>query len=117
MKKVLLELLLIQMLFVFALNEEEVLIKIQKSRSHSDQTNDLTPLVVSVSSEDKDTKTNGVYFICVVDVSGSMRGSKISLVKESLIYLVDKVMTEQDYFSLIKFENTATLVNGFYQMT
>ena len=117
MKKILLELLLIQILFVFVLNEEEVLIKIQKSRSHSDQTNDLTPLVVSVSSEDKDTKANGVYLICVVDVSGSMYGSKISLVKESLNYLVDKVMTEQDYFSLIKFSDTATLVNGFYQMT
>ena len=115
MKKLLLEILLIH-IFVFVLNDEQVLLQINKSKSHTDQTNNLTPLVVSVSSEDKNEKTNGVYIICIVDVSGSMY-DKIDLVKDSLKYLIEKLMTDEDYFSLITFTSDPSKVCDFTQMT
>ena len=115
MKKLLLEILLIH-IFVFVLNDEQVLLQINKSKSHTDKTNNLTPLVVSVSSEDKNEKTNGVYIICIVDVSGSMY-DKIDLVKDSLKYLIEKLMTDEDYFSLITFTSDPSKVCDFTQMT
>ena len=70
-----------------------------------------------MSSEDKKEKVKGVDFFCVLDVSGSMEwDDTIELVKESLKYLVN-LMNEDDYFSLVKFSNTATLVNNLTQMT
>ena len=103
-------------IFILVLNDDPVTIQINKSKKHTDQTNDLTPLIVSISSEDVDRKIHGIYFICIVDVSGSMSESKINLVKESLKYLVN-TMNEEDYFALIKFSSNAYLVNGFTQMT
>ena len=70
-----------------------------------------------MSSEDKKEKVKGVDIFCVVDVSGSMVwDGKIELVKQSLNYLVN-LMNEDDYFSLVKFSYTATLVNNLTQMT
>ena len=111
-----LSLVLLLLLHFFIFKCDPVLIKIDKSKKHTDQSNNLTPLIVSVSSEDVDKKINGIYLICIVDVSGSMSGSKINLVKESLRYLVNN-MKEEDYFALIKFESSSYLVNGFTQMT
>jgi uncharacterized protein with von Willebrand factor type A (vWA) domain len=58
----------------------------------------------------------GVDLICIVDISGSMAGDKIELVKESLKYLVN-LMNEQDNFSLIVFESVAKVINEFTKMT
>ena len=83
-----------------------------KSMSHSDQTGKLTPLVVSLSSEDKSQKVKGVDLICIVEFSGSMSypSSKIELVKESLKYLVN-LMNEEDNLAIVKFESTSRIVN------
>ena len=116
MRRSLLSSLLLIQILICALNDDPITIQINKSKKHTDQTNDLTPLVVSISSEDVDKKIHGIYFICIVDVSGSMSGSRINLVKESLKYLVN-IMNEDDYFALIKFSSSAYLVNGFTQMS
>ena len=50
--------------------------------------------------------------ICVIDVSGSMCGAKIELVKKSLTYLLD-VLTEQDRLSLITFAQNVNFVSPF----
>lgn len=49
----------------------------------------------------------GIDLICVIDVSGSMHGSKIELVKKSLSYIIE-LLGETDRISLITFENFAT---------
>ena len=108
--------LVIFQLFLLILNKSEADFGISRSKRHEDKTGKLTPLVVSVSTEDKNKKVKGVDLIFIVDVSGSMSGSRMTLVKESLTYMVD-LMNEQDSMALIKFESTASVVNGLTEMT
>ena len=91
-------------------------LEIFKSKFHYEQTGDLTPLIISLSSEDKNEKIKGVDIFCIVDVSGSMYGEPLELVKESLKYLVN-LMNEQDKFTLLQFSNSATLLNVPTYMT
>ena len=67
----------------------------------------LTPFLVSLSSEDIFKKVKNVDLICIIDVSGSMKGDKIDLVKESLISLVN-LMTKDDRLALIPFASSAS---------
>ena len=108
--------LVIFQLFLLILNKSEADFGISRSKRHEDKTGKLTPLVVSVSTDDKNKKVKGVDLIFIVDVSGSMSGSRMTLVKESLKYMVE-LMNEQDSMALIKFESTASVVNGLTQMT
>ena len=91
-------------------------IEITKSKSHEDQTGKLTPLVVTISSSDIDEKVKGVDIIFVVDVSGSMAGDKLDLVKESLKYLVS-IMDERDRFALVTFSDSSYLIDDLTKMT
>ena len=105
--------IIILLLFVSFSNEVDLVnLQIAKSKSYADKTGNLTPLVISVSTEDKNEKVKGVDLICIVDVSSSMEGSKMNLVKESLEYLVD-LMNDDDSFALITFADNAELINDF----
>ena len=118
MKKAIITLILyIQILHLIS-NQGQVSLDIQRSMSHFDQTGKLTPLVVTLSSEDKIEKVKNVDLICIVDVSGSMDWSenKIELVKDSLKYLVN-LMNEEDNLALVTFDSTARIINGLTQMT
>lgn len=48
----------------------------------------------------------GVDLICVIDVSGSMSGEKIELVKKSMVYLLE-ILTENDRLCIVTFESFA----------
>jgi Mg-chelatase subunit ChlD len=48
----------------------------------------------------------GVDLVCVIDVSGSMGGQKIDLVKQTLLYIID-LLNENDRLSLITFTGSA----------
>ena len=110
-------LLLIFQLFCFSFHQEcGASLQISRSKSHEDQTNSLTPLVVKLSSMDKSEKTKGVDLICVVDVSGSMSGSRISLVKESLKYLT-KLMDNRDRLAIVAFTDSASVKLHLTDMT
>jgi Mg-chelatase subunit ChlD len=94
---------------------DDIFLDIFRAKSHSDQTGNLTPLVVSLSSIDKSEKVKGVDLICIVDVSGSMSGDKIQLVRESLKYLVN-LMNEQDNIALITFASYTDIICNFTKM-
>ena len=111
--KVLFFVLIIQL---FALIFGEVTLTISKSEKHEEQTGKFTPLVVTAKCDDTKVKTTAVDMIFVVDVSGSMAGDRLTLVKESLTYMI-KMMNETDRVALIKFENNAKLVAGLTPMT
>ena len=102
-------------IFILVTNDD-LSLDIFRARSHADQTGSLTPLVVSLSSIDKSEKVKGVDLICIVDVSGSMYGSKIQLVIESLKYLVN-LMNEQDNIVLITFTDYTDIICDFTKMT
>ena len=116
-KKNLCFILIIFHLFSFSLNaDDNVFLQITRSKSHFDQTNSLTPLIVTLSSEDKGVKVKGVDLICVVDVSGSMsEQNRLPLVKESLKYLVN-IMNKQDRLALITFNSESSQLFGFTEM-
>ena len=109
--------LLIFQIFSFSFSQDgNAYLKISRSQSHSDQTGSLTPLVVKLSSDDKSEKTKGVDLICVVDDSGSMRGDRVKLVKESLKYLVN-LMTINDKLAIVSFTNSANPILPLTDMT
>ena len=95
--------LLIFQLFSFSFNQDgKAYLQISKTKSENEITGSLTPLVVQLSSEDKNEKIKGVDLICVVDTSISMDGDEIDLVKESLKYLV-KLMNSNDKLAIVSF--------------
>ena len=109
--------LLIFKIFSLSFNQDgKAYLQISRSQSHSVQTGSLTPLVVKLSSDDKSEKTKGVDLICVVDDSGSMRGTRVKLVKESLKYLVN-LMTINDKLAIVSFTNTASIKLPLTEMT
>ncbi len=58
-----------------------------------------------------------IDLICVVDKSGSMQGEKISLLKETLTYIVEQ-MGVLDRLAIILFDTSAkNLSNGLKLMT
>lgn len=95
---------------------DAVTIDIRRSKIHPDKTGNLTPLVATISSKDQTEKVRAVDLVCVVDVSGSMYGDNIELVKESLSYLVN-LMSEQDNLAIVQFESDAKIVSDFLPMT
>ncbi len=67
------------------------------------------PAMISIKTEGGE-RTN-VDLICVIDVSGSMSGEKISLVKSTMKYLLD-ALTPADRLSIITFENFGEVLCG-----
>ena len=63
-----------------------------------------TPIVVNIVSEEMNEKTSYAELICVIDVSGSMVGEKIKLVKQSLKVLLE-LMGEKDKLGLVLFNH------------
>ena len=66
--------------------------------------NENTPIIVNILSEEKKEKSSNVELICVIDVSGSMVGEKIKLVKQSLKLLLE-MMGENDKLGLVLFNH------------
>ena len=65
-----------------------------------------TPIVVNIVSEEIKEKNSNVELICVIDVSGSMTGEKITLVKQSLKVLLE-MMGDKDKLGLVLFNHQA----------
>ena len=63
-----------------------------------------TRIVVNIVSEEIKEKNSNVELICVIDVSGSMMGEKIKLVKQSLKVLLE-MMGEKDKLGLVLFNH------------
>ena len=73
--------------------------------------NENTPFIVNLfapESKDQTEKRVNADLICVIDISGSMNGEKIHLVRESLKILVD-MMDPKDRIALILFSEKAQL--------
>ena len=66
--------------------------------------NQNTPIIVNIVSEDIKEKNSNAELICVIDVSGSMRGDKIKLVKQSLKALLE-LMGDNDKLGLVLFNH------------
>ena len=115
MNKRFLKFLIIFHILSFCFNDyDNVYLEISRSKS-LDETTSLTPLVVSLSSEDTAKKMIGVDLICVVDISYSMYGDKMDMVKDTLKYLVD-LMNENDKLAIITFSDSAKVIQELLPM-
>ena len=114
--KILENFVIISMVFSLVSNANSPTLTISRSRAHEDKSGPFTPLVVSFSTEDISTKVKPVDLICIVDISGSMYGDPLNLVKQSLDYLVN-LMNDTDNFALVTFSNSATLEFNLTEMT
>ena len=80
--------------------------------------NQNTPFIININSpqpKEGEKKCNA-DLICVIDISGSMSGNKIELVKKSLKILA-KMMDENDRLALILFESDASIYFDLDYMT
>ena len=109
MKNIYVNIILLFPLLTFSNEVEQFNLQISRSKSHEDQTGNLTPLVISLSTEDQSEKVKGVNLICIVDVSWSMNGTKLNFVKETLNYLVN-LMDKNDSFALVAFNSDSTII-------
>ena len=80
--------------------------------------NQNTPFVININSPQpkEGEKKSNADLICVIDISGSMCGEKIDLVKKSLKILV-KLMDKNDRLALILFESNASIYFDLDYMT
>ena len=80
--------------------------------------NENTPIVINVSSPQpkSDEKKCNADLICVIDISGSMSGEKINLVRESLKILVE-MMDKNDRLALVLFDNNASILYDLEYMS
>ena len=81
--------------------------------------NENTPFVINLlapETKEQEEKRVSADLICVIDISGSMCGEKISLVKESLKILVD-MMDPKDRIALVLFESQAKLLYDINYLT
>ena len=82
--------------------------------------NENTPFVINLfapeAEKEEDEKRVSADLICVIDISGSMQGEKIKLVKESLKILVD-MMEEKDRIALVLFDQKAKLYFNLEYLT
>ena len=92
---------IISLLFISSINAIDI--SILKGEKLFNQN---TPIVVNVVSEEIKEKNSNVELICVIDVSGSMMGEKIKLVKQSLKVLLE-MMGANDKLGLVLFNHQA----------
>ena len=80
--------------------------------------NQNTPIIINLNSPESESneKKCNADLICVIDISGSMDGEKIELVRESLKILVE-MMDKNDRLSLILFDNYASVYFPLNYMT
>lgn len=73
------------------------------------------PCSIELKASDVNAKRSGIDIVCVIDVSGSMFGKKLELVKKTLLFMVSN-LDITDRVSLITFSNTAKILSPLVKM-
>ena len=105
------------------INPEEI-ISVKLKCSHEklskhdyEQKDSKVPLLVSINTEDieSDEFRKGIDLVLVIDVSSSMSGSKIKLVRETLDFVLGE-LEARDRCCLVRFNSNAEQITGFKSM-
>ena len=75
-----------------------------------------TAFVISLSSQDKMERESDVDLLCVIDISGSMKGNKLNKIKLSLKTIIS-FMTPKDRLCIILFNDNAKIYLNLAFMT
>ena len=73
-------------------------------------------IIVQADELEFDNHRQGMDLVMVIDVSGSMTGTKIDLVKETLFFIIGE-LAEKDRLCLIKFDHKAKTLFNLISMT
>ena len=78
----------------------------------------IIPFMVTYKAKDEKMENErvGLDLVMIIDISGSMSGQKIELVRETLLFVIDE-LHERDRLSLIKFDNVSTILTNLSPMT
>jgi Mg-chelatase subunit ChlD len=89
-----------------------------KKFSKKDYDESQLPLLVTIETEDIENEDlrQGLDLVLVIDISGSMEGEKIELVRETLVFVLDE-LEARDRVCMIKFDSYSTQITGFKSMT
>jgi len=71
---------------------------------------------VEIQYCDNSTKKTPLDIVCILDVSGSMGGSKIESLKKAVEFVIS-TLGDQDRLSLVAFNSQATRIHGLARMT
>lgn len=71
------------------------------------------PVMISLTAEeiDDETERSGLDLVLVIDVSSSMSGEKIKLVKETLLFIIEE-LEPMDRVCLVKFNSQSSIIVG-----
>lgn len=80
--------------------------------------NQVHPLMVTYKAMNLtiDSDRAGLDLVIIIDISRSMKGEKIDLVRETLLFLIEE-MQEKDRLCLIKFDETSEILTNLTPMT
>jgi Mg-chelatase subunit ChlD len=82
----------------------------QRTIKLNSKDNQLLPVVVNLKTkeleEDEEGDRSPIDLVCVIDISGSMAGEKIDLVRKTLTSLLE-VLSERDRLCLVQFDDRA----------
>lgn len=73
-------------------------------------------LVAPTVTAEKASERQPIDVVCVIDRSGSMSGTKIGLLCETLRFITN-ALDSADRFSIVQFDSTAAVVTGLKRMT
>ncbi len=74
------------------------------------------PLLVTLTAdENENVEKTAIDLVCVLDISGSMMGTKIELLKSTFPVLLD-LLTEADRLSIVIFNNSAKKITPLLRM-
>eukprot|EP00331_Platyophrya_macrostoma_P021855 CAMPEP_0176434686 /NCGR_PEP_ID=MMETSP0127-20121128/16833_1 /TAXON_ID=938130 /ORGANISM="Platyophrya macrostoma, Strain WH" /LENGTH=432 /DNA_ID=CAMNT_0017817487 /DNA_START=169 /DNA_END=1463 /DNA_ORIENTATION=- len=74
------------------------------------------PILFTLKTNNKDAARAPLDLVCVIDVSGSMMGHKIALVRKTLTYLLG-LLGDDDRISIVEFEDWATRLTPLLRVT
>ena len=100
----------------FSISAKNTAVKLNKDE------NQKLPVMINLSTNKKIDEKKALEFrppidlICVIDTSGSMSGNKISLVQQTMNYLLT-IMQQYDRLCLINFESSANRLTGLHLVT
>jgi len=88
---------------------------VQNAHVPTSEVTEFFSLVSMSAPEYEEEKRSGIDCVCVLDVSGSMRGGKISLVRKAMRRLV-RCMTSKDKVCFITFDTNVNTLMEFTKM-
>ena len=76
------------------------------------------PLMATIQTDESESESErlGLDLVMIIDISGSMGGEKIKLVRETLLFIVDE-LKEIDRLSLVVFDNKVEILTNLMPVT